>query len=44
MPTSDARVTARIYRDESGQTHKEYKVGDITVGSVEDLHAALSAR
>jgi hypothetical protein len=38
------RITARIYRDENGQTHKDYKVCDITVGSVDDLHAALSAR
>jgi hypothetical protein len=44
MRTSDARVTARVYRDENGQTHKKYKLGDITVGSVDELHAALSAR
>lgn len=40
---SSTRVTARIHRDENGQTHKKHKVDDITVSSVEDLHAALSS-
>ena len=38
------RITARIYRDENGETHKEYKVDDITVGSIERLQNALKGR
>lgn len=41
---TDARVTARIYRDEDGQTHKEYKVNDRSFGSLDALEAALAAR
>ena len=38
------RITARIYRDEDGQTHKEYKLNDISFGSLDALEAALAAR
>lgn len=41
MQTTDARVTARIRRTESGEVHREYLVGGVAYGSIEALQAAL---
>lgn len=44
MPTSDARVTARIVRTEDGQTFTEYEVGGVSYPSAEAVEAALETR
>jgi hypothetical protein len=38
------RITARIYREEDGETCKHHKLNDISFGSLDALEAALTAR
>lgn len=42
MRTSDARVTARLHRTESGEVSREYIVGGTSYGSLDALQRALS--
>jgi hypothetical protein len=44
MQTSDARVTARVVRTESGETFHEYEVGGVVYGSLTALRRALADR
>lgn len=38
------RVTARLYRDDDGQIHREYIVDGVAFGSVAELLAVLGGR
>jgi len=38
------RVRARCVRTDDGETYVEYRVGDLTYGSLDELQAALRGR